>query len=256
VASLALKRLVLRLAGTSAGRRAIQLAIRNDPSVAMEPLGQTFNRPATFRRVDAWPDTVRGFEDLAFLFSSSTLNNGIADLAFDEAAYLFRLVRNLRGATIVEIGRFKGGSTFVIAAAMDESSELWTYDIHVKLSDTYDGHELDADLEAALRRYGLDGRVHVVVADSRIVTPPGSCALVFVDGDHRYEGVRADYEHWRPAIVPGGHLLFHDAGATRAFAPEYPDVARLVAEIDADDSEFERVGAAGSLVHFRRAGVS
>lgn len=252
VAALPLKQLVLRAARTGLGRRAIQFVIRNDPSVAMEPLGQVFNRPATFGSVRTWPDAVEGFDDLAFLFSSSTLNNGIADLAFDEAAYLYRLVRGLHNATIVEIGRFKGGSAFVIAAAMQSGSQLWTYDIHVKLADVYDGRQLDAELEAALRRYRLHDRVHIVVADSRTVHPPGRCALVFVDGDHRYEGVRADYEHWRSAVEPGGHLLFHDAGATRAFAPTYPDVARLVAEIDADDLEFERVGAVGSLVHFRR----
>lgn len=71
-------------------------------------------------------------EDLAFLFSSHQLHHGIISMAVDEAAYLFRLVRSLEAATIVEIGRSKGGSTLLLAAAMDERSRLFSYDLHVK----------------------------------------------------------------------------------------------------------------------------
>jgi predicted O-methyltransferase YrrM len=222
--------------------------------LVLEPLGQLMNRSATFERVSDWPERVSRFEDLAFLFVSSMLNSGIADLAFDEAAYIYRLVAELPAATIAEIGRFKGGSTFLIASAMDDASELWSYDIHVKLTNVFSGEQLDDELREALVRYGLAERVHLIVADSRTAEPPPrQCDLVFVDGDHTYKGVRDDYEHWGGQVRPGGHLLFHDAAGSRPFATRHVDVARLVGEIEQNDGDrFERRGGAGSLVHFVR----
>jgi hypothetical protein len=76
---------------------------------------------------------------------------------------------------------------------------------------------------------------------------------VFVDGDHSYDGVRADYLRWRAKVPPGGHLVFHDARAFRRLATRDPDTARLVGEVARADADlFEDVGGAGSLAHFRR----
>lgn len=38
----------------------------------------------------------------------------------------------------------------------------------------------------------------------------GSLALVYVDGDHSYEGVSADIQAWMPKLVDGGVMAFHD----------------------------------------------
>lgn len=34
--------------------------------------------------------------------------------------------------------------------------------------------------------------------------------MLFIDGDHTYEGVRADYELYSPLVRPGGIIGFHD----------------------------------------------
>jgi len=190
-----------------------------------------------------WPPTVAGFEDLAFLFTSGELNHGIASLAFDEAAYLYRIARRLGPATLVELGRFRGGSTLVLSTAMDEGAELHSYDLS----------RPDAALVHALGQYGLAGRVHLHVGDSRIAPPPAeSCALVFVDGDHSYDGARADYLRWRELLRPGGHLLFHAAAQGRGYRSFDEPVARLVAELETEDRALRRVGGVGSIVHFTR----
>ena len=236
------KRALIRASRTSVGQAAIHAAVMPHPSVTR------------FENVDAWPETIEGFEDLAFLFTSSQLDHGIASLALDEAAYLHRVVRRLERATIVEIGRFKGGSTLLIAAAMDPEAELYSYDLHVELPAGFSGEGVDRALGAALRRYGLDARVHLIVGDSRTAEPPPRpCDLVFVDGDHSYAGARADYERWRRFLRTGGHLLFHDAADPRRFGAYSKDVAALAAEIERDDAAaFVRRGGAGSIVHFVR----
>lgn len=39
----------------------------------------------------------------------------------------------------------------------------------------------------------------------------GTIDFLFVDGDHTYEGVRADWLAWSPLVRPGGLVAFHDS---------------------------------------------
>ena len=216
-----------------------------------------------FEAVSNWPKHIDGFQDLTFLFSNNQLNSGIAVLAFDEAAYLYNLVQMLSDVNIVEIGRFRGGSTFLLAAAMDETCQLFSYDyfsgptVPLPKSDgTYrwpaqGGTELDQMLSDALTRCGLKQRVHLLVADSHTVTPTeNTYDLVFIDGDHTYEGVAADFHNWGPRISVGGHMLFHDA-YSRELSPSAVGVTKLVQEIEARYAAFfTSRPKVGSIAHF------
>lgn len=234
-----LKELVRRAGRTGVGKNLIYASVLDDPA------------SLRFAHVDRWPEDVRGFEDLSFLFSSNQLNHGVASLQFDEAALLYRLARGASSGPFAEIGRFKGGSTFVFASALPEGVELWSYDVHLALRPDMPGSALDAELRAALERYGLAHKVHLHVADSRTVDPPPEALeLLFVDGDHSYDGARADYRRWGAFVRPGGHLLFHDAVDSGGYGNHYPGVARAVAEVDAGD--WERQPDAGSIAHFVR----
>jgi predicted O-methyltransferase YrrM len=237
-----IKSLVRRLGRTQVGKNLIHASVLRDPA------------EMRFRNVEHWPDGLRGFEDLAFLFSSNQLNHGVASLQIDEAALLYRLARDAQDGPFVEIGRFKGGSTVVTAAALPGGIELWSYDLHVALRPDMPGDVLDAELRDALARYGLDGKVHLVVADSRAVDPPSErIESLFVDGDHSYEGAKADYERWSAWVRPGGNLLFHDAVDAGGYGNVYPGVVRLVAEVERDD-RWARQPGAGSIAHFVRRG--
>lgn len=224
------KSLIVRAGRTRLGKHAIHAAVLDDPA----EIG--------FARVDAWPAAIEGFEDLAFLFSSNQLNHGIASLQVDEAAYLFRLARGLGAATVVELGRFRGGGTLILAAALRDGARLWSYDVVA---------DHDRALEEALRRFGLDRRVELVVGDSRVAdAPPAACDLVFIDGDHTYDGARSDFERWSELVRPGGHLVFHDAVDAGRYGNVYPGVARLVRELETGDGRLTRRPAAGTLAHF------
>ncbi len=238
----AAKRALVRAGRTRVGKEAIHAAVLRDPGLAR------------YEHVTAWPERVENFEDLDFLFSSNQLNHGIASLQLDEAALLFRLVRGLGPATVVEIGRFKGGGTLLLATALADGGRLYSYDLHVPLRPDMQGAALDRALLGALRRYGLEEKVELVVGDSRTAEPPPEpAALVFVDGDHTYEGARADYLRWRELVRPGGRLLFHDAVDTGGYGNTYEGVARVAREIERDDPDFRRERGAGSIAQFVRA---
>lgn len=201
------------------------------------------------------PRGVAAFEDCAFLFWSSVLNNGIARLRFDEAALLFRVVRSFPAPGVVEIGRFFGGSTFLIAAALQGRGSLLSIDFHAPGKMSQDqGALYDRRTQAALERAGLAAPVKLVVADSQSYDTAGlSPDVVFVDGDHSYEGVKRDFQTWSKALKPGGVILLHDAKPETPFGvlPVDQGVARLAREVEADTA-FTRHAAAGSIIAFQK----
>jgi predicted O-methyltransferase YrrM len=205
-------------------------------------------RGSDFAAVRRWPERVNGFEDLAFLFSSTILAHGVASLRLDEAAYLYRLVRGGRPQAIAEIGRFRGGSTFLLAAAAGADATVHSYDIGTRQG--RNGAELDRLLSEALERYGLADRVVLHVEDSKQARPPSELDLLFIDGDHSEAGVRADFERWSPHVRRGGHLLFHDALDAPDLVSTFDAGPALVAA--EAGSDWERREAAGSLAHLVR----
>ena len=59
----------------------------------------------------------------------------------------------------------------------------------------------------------------------------GPVDLVFVDGDHAEAATRLDWELWRPHVVSGGHLVFHDARDGRPGGRGLPGPTRVVDEL-------------------------
>jgi predicted O-methyltransferase YrrM len=179
------------------------------------------------------------------VLSSNQLNHGASRMMLIEAAYLYRLVRSIPEPQVVEVGRYRGGTTFLFAAA---GARVLSIDNDPKVA----AH--DRLLVSALERRGLADRVTLVIADSQTYAVPDEQSLVLVDGDHTYEGVKRDIEHWLPALAPGGHLVMHDA-----FAPEPPrpwsepwnveDVYRVRDELLAG-SRVRLAGRAGTLADF------
>jgi predicted O-methyltransferase YrrM len=236
------KRALAGAGRTTVGKHLVNAAVQADPGARR------------YTNVEQWPESIDGFEDLSFLFASNQLSHGIVSLQLDEAALLYRLAKHVpEGGAFVEIGRFKGGSTLLVSSALPEGAELWSYDLHVAIRADLSGPQLDSELRTALERYSLAEKVHLVVGDSRTAEPPPRApSVVFVDGDHTYEGARADHERWGELVAPGGHLLFHDAVDSGGYGNHYPGIAQLVAEIERGDPRFERQPDTGSIAHFVR----
>ena len=119
----------------------------------MEALGREHNLAVRFSNIKV-PEKIKGFEDLCFLFWSSPLNRGILRMDLDEASYLFKLVRSLSAPTCVEIGRFKGGSSFLIASAM-QRGRLISLDLHVKMMLKEVEKSYDEEFEEILKKIGM-----------------------------------------------------------------------------------------------------
>jgi len=152
-------------------------------------------------------------------------------LAREEAALLMDLAAAVPGReAIVELGNYRGRSTVALAlgARSGGGAQVYSVDPHVEFTGPRGGRfgrEDQAHLYANLARAGVGAAVSVVGLDSRRVAAawdgPG-VGLLFIDGDHRYEAVRADLDAWRAHLAPGARVAFDDC--------DFADVARLIAE--------------------------
>lgn len=70
--------------------------------------------------------------------------------------------------------------------------------------------------------------------------------LVFIDGDHSFDGCLGDIEAWRDHIKPGGILALHDYDRD-----VWPDVARAV-ELPGSMAGFTRLLHIDTVIAFRR----
>lgn len=156
-----------------------------------------------------------------FLPSKSELPYEYLRLCPWEAEYIFALA-NLSEVGIVETGRFHGGSTFLLSCA-NENIPIYSVDI-------------DPQNDNLLKKYFSDKNIgnntKLIIGDSQNVKYPevGEIDLLFIDGDHSYEGCMKDFENWYENVVVNGSIVFHDAYFTGERNPTN-DVQRSIIDI-------------------------
>lgn len=141
---------------------------------------------------------------------------------------LYSLIRNIRPTTIVETGTCHGASTIWMAAAL-ESAHADNPGAHVH---TFDLFELDPDsrlremplykdqvgqVRKRFKDSGLDHRITLHVGDSSANIrhlaqqhPNLPIEFAYIDADHSYAGVTADFQAVDPLIPVGGYVMLHD----------------------------------------------
>lgn len=161
---------------------------------------------------------------------------------------------NDRGLYLLEIGSYRGCSATVLSLALRRASSdalLFSVDPHRDQP-----HNLE-HVRLAMRQIGEETRLVQVACDSDRAAnclAKESASLVFIDGDHSYEQVRADFENYRHLVVPGGCLIFHDYDfADHNGQPAlHPGVRRVVDEIVMNSVEFRPICLAHTLFAFEK----
>jgi cephalosporin hydroxylase len=129
---------------------------------------------------------------------------------------------------IVEIGSYEGGT-------------LWAW---TQLAPTVIGVDLPRGPYDTFARSGgpmVNHGAHMVFGDShdpltleslKGVLNHRPVDMLFIDGDHTFEGVSMDYAMYAPLVRPGGVVAFHDI-----VPHEGAEVARWWATVEADKQE-------------------
>ena len=242
------------LPGTSLHAFVVRLAMR-DPQVILDAFGPHLNRKPNLDNMpfDLSMEGRLQFEHLAGLFASTSLDHAVIAMTIRQAAYLFGLVRSMKAKKVIEIGRYKGGSTLLIAAAINGEGEFWSVDLgdkEARLHGDEGKRKFDEQIANLCHRLGL--RVNLIVGDSRTVeVDTGEVDLVFIDGDHGYEGVRSDFERFGKRVRIGGAVLFDDAFDEGIFKSHSDTVGQLIHEVIAD-GEFRLVKTVNRMAHLER----
>ncbi len=123
-----------------------------------------------------------------------------------------------KAGVIVEIGSFKGRSTVCFAKGAKDGSreEVFAIDPHTgappwfpAIPSWFTLKEFESNLEKA----DVCANVTTCVTDSlqaARIWPALPVRVLFLDGDHSFEGLLADYEQWIEKLVVGGVLLIDD----------------------------------------------
>jgi predicted O-methyltransferase YrrM len=119
-----------------------------------------------------------------------------------EMEYLYAVARRTRRG-IIETGRFNGGSCFLMSCAAPDTP-IHSIDIAPQNDDL---------LREYFQKCGVGKNVDLIVGDSQKTkyAQIGEVDLLFVDGDHSYEGCWNDTVNWYDNLVVNGHLIVHDS---------------------------------------------
>jgi predicted O-methyltransferase YrrM len=158
--------------------------------------------------VDAWIDLVKAFNYAGISVQSWQIPSEIAGL--------LRKLEAEPPHTVLEIGTANGGTLFLLTRVAAPDALL----ISVDLRRGQFGGGYPAWRAPLYRSFaGEAQRVELVVGDSheprtgqrvRRLLDGRALDLLFIDGDHSYEGVRQDFADYAPLVRSGGLIAFHD----------------------------------------------
>jgi predicted O-methyltransferase YrrM len=153
---------------------------------------------------------------------------------------------------VVELGVAEGASAWEIRKGMAADGVMF-------LVDPYPLTRLGRLCPARLVAHRLvnsvtRGSVHWIEEPSQVLTVGWSTPIdfLFIDADHSYPAVKADWEGWAPHVVSGGHVAMHDARTEAAWVDGSAGPAQLLRELE-EDPKWEIVGGVDSLAVLQRA---
>ena len=174
-------------------------------------------------------------------------------VSFDEAVYLYCLARRADKGCIVEVGTYRGrSSVFLGRGSLDGANvPVYAIDPHKSFVGLLGGVFGPKD-RTAFYRTMLDNDCSEIVA---LINLNSECfcsswtepvSLLWIDGDHSYEGVRKDFECWLPHLQPDAVIAFDDATDSK-LGP-----AKLIQELPVS-RQFEKVANVGKVVAVRQS---
>jgi len=142
-----------------------------------------------------------------------------------EIRSLYELLQPRTLKTVVEIGTAAGGVFFGLCQLAKEDATIVSIDLP---GGAFGGGYTEAE-ERRFLAFARNGqRLHFLKLDShepetlkklKGILDRKHVDLLFIDGDHTYDGVKKDFEMYSPLVKKGGLIVFHDI-LTHPHVPE------------------------------------
>ena len=140
-----------------------------------------------------------------------------------ELQSLLGLVLRRTPLTVVEIGTYLGGTLACWPAVSDPGARLVSIDMIQEPENlerrSSNVERIRRQLTPRQRLIEIEGDSHSAQTLTRLkaVLDDDPVDLLWIDGDHSYEGITADMEMYAPLVRRGGLIALHDIHGSAAF---------------------------------------
>jgi predicted SAM-dependent methyltransferase/cephalosporin hydroxylase len=104
---------------------------------------------------------------------------------------------------VLEIGSANGGTAVYWVNMMGDDGLVYSIDI-IPIEKCYKGSEFEKQIVEIL------GDSHDESFKQKIFDEVGEVDMLFIDGDHSYEGVKDDFNSFSPLVKENGFIVIHD----------------------------------------------
>ena len=145
---------------------------------------------------------------------------------FIKSFYIPRAITN-----VMEIGSFFGATLWSLVVNNPSLQKILSLDLPIP----HDDARYPQMITSQAKWRGWSDKIHELKGDSHTKEmvgksyrhfPERNVDLLFIDGDHSYEGVREDYQMYEGLVKKGGLIVLHDSVG-------YDSVAKLCTELRA-----------------------
>ena len=133
----------------------------------------------------------------------------VASQKREELLPALELVRALQPKRVCEIGTSAGGTLYLLTRVSAPDALIVSIDLVVA---PHSALLRSRFAKPGQRLVSLAGDSHseAILQQLRELVAGEPLDVLFIDGDHSYEGVRADFERYAPLVRSGGIVLLHD----------------------------------------------
>jgi len=167
----------------------------------------------------------------------------------DEILSFAKFLNSVRPHNVLEIGTKLGGNFYLlskICTGLSISIDLpggihggWILNEHPYLGDVYElRNQFFSKLNSNI--FVVTGNSHYESTRSFVskILREDKIGLLFIDGDHTYEGVKRDYEMYKDFVHKEGYIVFHDINNTEHHRRTNCGVWKLWEELEGEKIEF------------------
>lgn len=138
-----------------------------------------------------------------------------------ELIMIQEFLKNYKIEKVLEVGTFRGGTAMLWAHMVAPlNGHVYCADMRFDWSTHPNEHTSPLEIQFPRQVYNnseyekyvteIQGDTHDKDFVKKVADIAGEVDLLFIDGDHSYDGVKQDFENYMSIVKSGGYIMFHD----------------------------------------------